>query len=65
MLKEAGRDPTTYPISLFASPEDVDVLKRYRDLGITRVAVSMPSAKADVVLPILDRWTALMRQVQA
>ena len=65
MLKEAGRDPATYPISLFSSPEDADTLKRYRDLGITRVAVSMPSAKADVVLPILDRWTALMRQVQA
>jgi probable F420-dependent oxidoreductase len=65
MLKEAGRDPATYPISLFSSPEDADTLKRYRDLGITRVAVSMPSAKADVVLPILDRWAALMRQVQA
>lgn len=63
MLKEAGRDPTTYPISLFASPEDIEVLKRYRDLGITRVAVSVPSAKADVVLPILDRWAALMRQL--
>ena len=63
MLKEAGRDPTTYPISLFSSPEDIEVLKRYRDLGITRVAVSVPSAKADVVLPILDRWAALMRQL--
>ncbi len=63
MLKEAGRDPTTYPISLFSSPEDIEVLKRYRDLGIIRVAVSVPSAKADVVLPILDRWAALMRQL--
>ena len=63
MLKEAGRDPTTYPISLFSSPEDIEVLKRYRDLGITCVAVSVPSAKADVVLPILDRWAALMRQL--
>jgi len=63
MLKEAGRDPTTYPISLFASPEDIEVLKRYRDMGIARVAVSVPSAKSDVVLPILDRWAALMRQL--
>jgi probable F420-dependent oxidoreductase len=64
MLKEAGRDEASCPISLFASPEDADTLKRYRDLGVVRVAVSMPSAKADVVLPILDRWAALMRQVQ-
>ena len=63
MLKEAGRDPTTYPISLFSAPEDLDTLKRYRDLGITRVAVSVPAAKSDVVLPILDRWAALIRQV--
>jgi len=63
MLKEAGRDPATYPISLFSAPEDLDTLKRYRDLGITRVAVSVPAAKSDVVLPILDRWAALMRQV--
>ena len=63
MLKAEGRDPTTYPISLFAAPEDVDTLKRYRDLGITRTSVSLPAAKADVVLPILDRWAALIRQV--
>lgn len=63
MLKEAGRDPATYPISLFSAPEDLDTLKRYRDLGITRVAVSVPAAKSDVVLPILDRWAALIRQV--
>ena len=63
MLKEAGRDPAAYPISLFASPEDVDTLKRYSDLGITRTSVSLPAAKGDVVLPILDRWAALMRQV--
>jgi probable F420-dependent oxidoreductase len=63
MLKAEGRDPSTYPISLFAAPEDVDTLKRYRDLGITRTSVSLPAAKADIVLPILDRWAALIRQV--
>jgi len=65
MLKAEGRDPASYPITLFAAPEDVDTLKRYQDLGITRVAVSVPAAKGDVVLPILDRWAALIRQVQA
>jgi len=28
-----------------------------------RVSVSLPSAKADATLPVLDRWAALMRQV--
>ena len=64
MLKAAGRDPATFPISLFSPLEDAETLKRYRDLGIARVTVGLSSDKADVVLPVLDRWAALMRQVQ-
>src|SRR5580692_4066312 len=45
MLKEAGRDPATFPISLFGSTEDPDTLKRYRDLGVVRVVISLPAAK--------------------
>ncbi|MFL5254140.1 MAG: LLM class F420-dependent oxidoreductase [Rhodopila sp.] len=63
MLKEAGRDEASCPISIFSAPEDVDTLKRYRDLGVARVAAGIPAAKEDVVLPILDKWTALVRQV--
>jgi probable F420-dependent oxidoreductase len=62
MLQEAGRDPASCPVSIFSAPEDGDTLKRYRDLGIVRAAVGLPSAKEDVVLPILDRWAALIRQ---
>src|SRR6202045_1703475 len=36
LLKEAGRDPATFPISLFSSTEDTDTIKRYRDMGIVR-----------------------------
>ena len=61
MLTEAGRDAKTFPISLFYGVEDAATLARYRELGIVRCIVSLPSAKADVVLPILDRWAALMR----
>jgi len=63
MLQEAGRDPATFPISLFSSVEDLDTLKRYRDLGIVRAAVSLPAAGPDQVLPILDRWAELARKV--
>ena len=62
MLKEAGRDPESCPVSIFGAGENADVLKRYRDLGIARVAAMLPAAKEDVVLPILDRWAALIRQ---
>jgi probable F420-dependent oxidoreductase len=63
MLKEAGRDPATFPISLFGSTEDPDTLKRYRDLGVVRVVISLPPAKADVVLPVLDKWAKLIAAV--
>ncbi|HEY8289682.1 MAG TPA: LLM class F420-dependent oxidoreductase [Acetobacteraceae bacterium] len=63
MLREAGRDPTTFPVSLFSSTENPDTLRRYRELGLVRIVVSLPAAKADVVLPILDRWAAVIRAV--
>jgi probable F420-dependent oxidoreductase len=63
MLKEAGRDAATCPISLLDSPEDPDTLKRYRDLGVVRVVIPLPAAKRDVVLPILDRWSKVISQL--
>ncbi len=63
VLKENGRDPATFPISLFSSVEELDTLKRYRDLGIVRTVVSLPAAAADTILPILDRWAALARRL--
>ena len=57
MLKEAGRaDGRSCPITLFGVADDADLLKRYRDPGVVRSCVSLPAAKADEVLPILDRW---------
>ncbi len=63
MLKEAGRDEASCPITLFNVQEDADLLKRYRDLGAVRVCVTLPPEKADRTLPALDRWTKLIRQV--
>ena len=65
MLKEAGRDEASCPITLFNVQEDADLLKRYRDLGAVRVSVSLPAAQADATLPVLDRWATLIRQVNA
>jgi probable F420-dependent oxidoreductase len=63
MLKEAGRDEASCPITLFNVQEDLDLLKRYRDLGAIRVSVSLPADKADAILPTLDRWAKLIQQV--
>jgi alkanesulfonate monooxygenase SsuD/methylene tetrahydromethanopterin reductase-like flavin-dependent oxidoreductase (luciferase family) len=63
MLTEAGRTAESCPVSIFNAAAEADTLKRYRDLGIERVCVSLPSAKEDVVLPILDTWAGLIRAV--
>jgi probable F420-dependent oxidoreductase len=63
LAAEAGRDPATVPLSTFGAPEDLDRLKRQRDLGIARVVVTLDSEKEDKILPILDRWADLIRQV--
>ncbi|MGA8381639.1 MAG: LLM class F420-dependent oxidoreductase [Stellaceae bacterium] len=62
MAGDAGRDPASLPISIFGAPENLDRLKRYRDQGIARIVVTLPSAKADEILPVLDRWARLIKE---
>ena len=61
----AGRDPASLPITVFGVAEDLDLIKRYRDAGVARLVFNLPPAKADEVLPLLDRCAALMRQASA
>ena len=63
MAEEAGRDPQSLSVTLGGAPEDIDVLKRNRDLGVTRMTVRLPPAREGEILPILDRWAKLIPQV--
>ena len=63
MAEEAGRDPRTLSVYLGGAREDIDALKRYRDLGISGTAVRLPPAKSDQILPMLDRWAKLIPQL--
>ncbi len=62
---EAGRDPVTLPITVFGVAEDAELLTRYREAGVARVVFNLAPAKADEVLPVLDRCAELMRRVGA
>lgn len=63
MAAEAGRDPASVPITIWGARENLDLLKRDRDDGVSRLVVSLDSAKADTILPELDRWATLIRQL--
>ena len=65
LAEEAGRDPQTLSVTLVGAPEDLDLLKRNRDLGIARMNVRLPPATAAEILPVLDRWAKLIRQLGA
>jgi probable F420-dependent oxidoreductase len=61
MAKEAGRDPASLPITMFRVVEELDRLRHYRDIGIARVVITLPSAGTKEVVPIMDRWAEKLR----
>ena len=65
MAREAGRDPASLPITIFRTADDVAQLRFCRDIGVDRIVFSLPAAKADEVMPILDRWSALKKALEA
>ncbi len=64
MAEEAGRDWRSLSVTLGGAPEDLDLLKRNRDLGVTRMTVRLPASKEDEILPLLDRWAKLIPQLR-
>jgi len=62
MATEAGRDPATLPVTVFGVAEDVDAIRRCGDVGVARAIFNLPAAKADEVLPVLDRCAQLIRK---
>jgi probable F420-dependent oxidoreductase len=63
LAAEKGRDPASIPVSVYGARADATELARLRDLGVERAILALPSAEADVVLPLLDRGAALVRQL--
>ena len=63
MVGEAGRDPASLPLTMFRIVEDLDRLRHYRDIGISRVVITLPSAGPGQVMPIIDRWADLMQRM--
>ena len=50
MAEQACRDPASLSVTLGGAPEDLAVLRRNRDLGVTRMTVRLPPRKADEIL---------------
>ena len=58
--EEAERDPGTVNVSVFAPPADAPTMESYRDAGVDRAILGLPSRGREEVLPRLDRLSALI-----
>ncbi len=57
----AGRDPTSFAITVFNAPAEEATLASYRKAGIHRVLLEVPDGGRDEALRVLDRNTPLAR----
>ena len=64
MAQEAGRDPASLSLRLGGAPDDADKLKRFRDIGVDAVNVTLMSETRDQLLPKLDHWAGHIRQLR-
>ena len=63
MAGEAGRDPDTMEVSVYAAPTDADRLAQLRDGGMSRAIFIVLPLPAKDLLPTLDDLAALTRRV--
>jgi probable F420-dependent oxidoreductase len=59
--QEAGRDPSSIPVTVFGVRPEADAVERLEHDSVSRVLFPLPAAQADTVLPILDDMARLIR----
>jgi probable F420-dependent oxidoreductase len=63
MAADAGRAPGSLEVSVFGMRPDAAELAKARDAGIARVVLGLPPEPAEKILPLLDRYAALVHSV--
>ncbi|RIL03910.1 MAG: LLM class F420-dependent oxidoreductase [Proteobacteria bacterium] len=63
LAREASRDPASLEVSVYYCPPDAELLRQMRDAGIARAVFGVPSEPAEKVLPLLDQYEKVARQV--
>ncbi|MFP6661855.1 MAG: LLM class F420-dependent oxidoreductase [Myxococcota bacterium] len=59
-FERAGRDPATIAVMALGVLPDPEKLAYYQESGVTEVALRLPSATRDAVLPVLDEFARLV-----
>ncbi len=61
LAAEQGRDPRSISVSVFWASGDRTMVDAYEAMGVERVILPLPSEGKDAVMPLLDRYAALVR----
>lgn len=56
-----GRDVSTIKVSVFGAADDAQALDNFRQAGVHRTLIGLPSENRDTVLPILDKLATHIR----
>lgn len=57
---EAGRDMSELQVNLFGALPDAQKMEEYRQAGVTRAIIGLPSKGRDEILPRLDEYANLL-----
>ncbi len=57
----AGRDPRHISVSIFGATPDRETVDQLEQAGVERVIFGLPSADKETLLPLLDKYAALLR----
>ena len=58
--EDAGRDPATVSATVFGAPAEASYLDSCREAGFDRAVLRLPSQERDGVMPLVDRYAALI-----
>ena len=65
MATAAGRNPDEIAVTVWFPKRELDLMKRYADLGVERVVFNLESEAADKVLPVIDEIAEFMHKANA
>ncbi len=60
LAEQAGRTPRDLPVSIFGVPGEETTLRQYQEVGVEWAVLAVPSEGREHVLPLLDRYAALL-----
>ena len=58
--EDAKRDPATVSATVFGAPAEAGYLDTCREAGFDRAVLRLPSEARDEVMPLVDRYAALI-----